>query len=159
MLLLHKEKPDSPMEEEQTESAVEEKQTENAVRPELTFLSVALNIILVAVPLLIGIVILIFGTKAGNAEMIFFGIFWLFGAFTFVLVNPKVHGYLKRAKIDILQIYGGTVTAVIGIGWTLLKYREMHSFEKMAEEFGLWLILPVLIIITGVFQVLKGLIK
>lgn len=89
--------------------------------------------------------------------MIFFGIFWLFGAVTFVLVSPKVHGYLKRAKIDILQIYRGAVTAVIGIGWIVLKYREMHSFEKMADEPGLWLILPVLIIVTGVFQVLKGL--
>lgn len=68
--------------------------------------------------------------------MIFFGIFWLFGAVTFVLVSPKVHGYLKRAKIDILQIYGGAVTAVIGIGWIVLKYREMHSFEKWLKNLG-----------------------
>lgn len=139
------------------QKTMEEKQTENAVRPELAFLSVALNIILVAVPLLIGIAILIFGAKAGDEEMIFFGIFWLFGAFTFVLLSPRVRGYLKRAKVDVLQIYGGAVTAVIGIGWTSLKYREMHSFEKMAEEFGLWLILPILMIATGAFQVLKGL--
>lgn len=116
---------------------------------------IIMSAILVAIVLLAGVIVLILGIKDGNAGLIFAGAFFVFGAFTFVLAALMLQGYFDKVKVDVLGIYMGAVIAAVGIGSIALKYGETHSLEKTIEEFGLWIIIPILMIAVGVIEVVK----
>ena len=116
---------------------------------------IAVTAFLVIIVLLIGIVTLISGIKDGNGMLAFFGAFFLFGAFTFVLAALTLKGYFDKWKINILGMYIGCFLAIVGIGSVVLKYTETYSFEKMLEEFGLWIIVPILMIAGGILEVVQ----
>lgn len=147
-LLLREKKLDIPEKEEQTADTAGTK---------YRLLIVVISVIIAVIPLFIGISILINNGKSGDIRLIFTGVFLIFFACTLVLTVLKLMGYFDRAKVDILQIYSGALSEAIGIGWIALKYRETQSFEKMIDAFGIWFIIPVLIIAIGIYQIIAGL--
>ena len=147
-LLLRQKKLDIPEKEEQTADTAGTK---------YRLLIVVISVIIAVIPLFIGISILINNGKSGDIRLIFTGAFLIFFACTLVLTVLKLMGYFDRAKVDILQIYSGALSEAIGIGWIALKYRETQSFEKVIDAFGIWFIIPVLIIAIGIYQIVTGL--
>ena len=147
-LLLRQKKLDIPEKEEQTADTAGTK---------YRLLIVVISVIIAVIPLFIGISILINNGKSGDIRLIFTGVFLIFFACTLVLTVLKLMGYFDRAKVDILQIYSGALSEAIGLGWIALKYRETQSFEKVIDAFGIWFIIPVLIIAIGIYQIVTGL--
>lgn len=134
-----------------------EEQTDYTAGTKYRLLIVVISVIIAVIPLFIGISILINNGKSGDIRLIFTGAFLIFFACTLVLTVLKLMGYFDRAKVDILQIYSGALSEAIGIGWIALKYRETQSFEKVIDAFGIWFIIPVLIIAIGIYQIVTGL--
>lgn len=134
-----------------------EKQPDHTPGTKYRRLIVVISVMIAAVPLFIGIGLLISNRKGGDIRLIFTGVFLILFACTLVLTILKLEGYFDRAKVDVLQIYSGTLSEAIGIGWIAFKYSETQSFEKMIDASGIWLVLPVLIIAIGIFQIVAGL--
>lgn len=107
---------------------------------------IVISVALVLIALLVGIMLLVQGIFKSDMGMIFAGAFFAFGAFTFVLAALTVKGYFDKLKIDVLGLYIGVLFTVIGIGIVVMIYRQ---------EFGFWVIIPVLMIVAGVFQIVK----
>ena len=72
-----------------------------------------------------------------------------FGSLAFVLGALTLKGCFDKVKIDVLGLYAGAVIAVIGIGFLLLICTETVS------SYGLWVIIPILMIVAGIYQVIK----
>ena len=49
----------------------------------------------------------------------------------------------------------GIVIVVIGAGFLVLKYVESYSLIETVKAFGLWMIIPILMILAGVLQIIK----
>lgn len=116
---------------------------------------IIMSVGLVFIVLLAGIIILIMGIKRMDAILIFMGIFFTFGGFTFVLAALTIRGCFDNYKIDVIGTYIGVLFVVIGIGTIVLKFREFYSMAATMRGFGLWIIIPVLMILVGVIQIIK----
>ena len=102
--------------------------------------------ILVLVTLIAGILILAQGVMNADWKLLFAGGFFAFGAFTFVLAALTVKGCFEHCKVDVLGLYIGILFVVIGIGNIAMIYNQ---------SFGLWIVIPVLMIGVGVVQIIK----
>lgn len=105
--------------------------------------------LLVIIALLAGIFLLICGIKEANVGLIIGGIIFTFGSLAFVLAALTLKGCFDKVKMDVLGLYAGAVIALIGIGFLLLMCKEQ------ANSYGLWIIIPILMAVVGVFQVVK----
>lgn len=92
---------------------------------------------------------LVFGIKEANFGLILGGIIFIFGSLAFVLAALTLKGCFDKLKIDVLGLYAGAVIAIIGIGFLLLMYKEP------VNSYGLWIIIPILVTVVGIFQVIK----
>jgi len=102
--------------------------------------------VLVVVTLVAGIMLIIQGVWISDGGLIFAGGFFTFGAFTFVLGALTVQGYFDKCKVDVVGLYAGILFIAIGGGIIAMISQQ---------EFGLWIIIPVLMVIAGVYQVVK----
>ena len=102
--------------------------------------------ILVFVTLIAGIWILAQGVMNADGKLLFAGGFFAFGAFTFVLAALTVRGCFEHYKVDVLGLYIGILFVVIGIGIIAMIYNQ---------RFGLWIVIPVMMIGAGVLQIIK----
>ncbi len=105
---------------------------------------------LVLFTLVAGIMLLVQGVWTSDGGLIFFGGFFFFGGFTFVLGALAVKGYFDRCKVDVLGLYIGILFIAIGGGILAMIYQQ---------EFGLWIIIPGLMVLVGACQVVKCLKK
>ena len=101
------------------------------------------------------IFLLVLGIKDADLGLILGGVIFTFGSFAFVLAALTIKGCFDKVKIDVLGLYAGIAIAVIGIGFILLKFRESYSLVEIVRSFGLWIIIPILMIAVGVYQVIK----
>lgn len=111
--------------------------------------------ILVSTVLLAGIVLLVLGFRNNSVGMLFGGAFFLFGGGAFVVGALTVHGTFDQFKVDVLGIYMSAVVTVFGIGAVALKCMEHHSLVKAVEEFGLWIIIPAVMILGGIAGIMR----
>lgn len=102
--------------------------------------------ILVFVTLIAGIWILAQGVMNADGKLLFAGGFFTFGAFTFVLAALTAKGIFEHYKVDVLGLYIGILFVVIGIGIIAMIYNQ---------RFGLWIVIPVIMIGAGVLQINK----
>ena len=77
------------------------------------------------------------------------------GSLAFVLAGLTIKGCFDKVKIDVLGLYAGVVIAVIGLGFLLLKHRESYSLIETVKSFGLWIVIPIMMTVVGIFQVVK----
>lgn len=100
---------------------------------------------------------IISGINSKNS-LIFMGGFFTFGTLTFILAALSVLGYFDKFKIDIIGTYVGLLFLVVGIGIILLQNGTTMSLIETIKSFGLWIFIPLMFIIVGVFQLVKCLI-
>ena len=105
--------------------------------------------LLVSIALLAGIFLLLLGIKDAEYGLILGGVIFTFGSLAFVLAALTIKGSFDKAKIDVLGLYAGAVIAVIGIGFLLFMCKGPVSSA------GVWIIIPILMVVAGVFQVVK----
>ena len=117
-----------------------------------TFIFV-ISTLLVVIALLVGIYLLVLGIKDAELGLIFGGMIFTFGSLAFVLAALTMKGCFDKVKIDVLGLYAGAVIAMIGIGFLFLKYRESYSLVETIRAFGLWITIPILMTMVGVYQV------
>lgn len=101
---------------------------------------------------------IITGTNSKNS-LIFFGAFFTFGSITFILAALSVLGYFDKFKIDILGAYIGLLFFIIGIGIILFQTGTTTSLIETIKSFGLWIFIPVMFMIVGIYQFIKSLLK
>lgn len=130
------------------------KKSEKDEESSLTFI-ILMSGLLVLIGLLVGIFLLIFGFKQSNLGIIFSGVIFTFGSFAFVLAALTLKGCFEHLKIDVLGLYAGVVIAVIGAGFILLKFMETYSVSETIQAFGLWIIIPIMMTVVGIYQVIK----
>lgn len=109
-------------------------------------IGIVISVISVLVLLIAGIMLLIQGVMKSDMKLFFAGGFFTFGAFTFVLAALTVKGYFECCKVDVLGLYIGILFVAIGVGIIAMIYRQ---------KFGLWIIIPVLMIGAGMIQIIK----
>lgn len=114
-----------------------------------------ISALLVVSALLVGIFLLVSGIKGADYGLIFGGVIFTSGSLAFVLAGLTIKGCFDRVKIDVLGLYAGIVIAVIGLGFLLLKYRESYSLIETVKSFGLWIVIPIMMTVVGIFQVVK----
>lgn len=102
--------------------------------------------ILVLITLIAGVMLLAQGIVTTDLKLLLVGGFFAFGAFTFVLVALTVKGCFERCKVDVLGLYIGILFVAIGVGIIAMIYQQ---------KFGLWIVIPILMIGAGVVQIIK----
>lgn len=98
------------------------------------------------------------GTNA-NSGLIYFGAFFFLGGMVFVLMFLYAKGVFDQVKIDIIGLYIGFVFFIIGIGIIAFQIGEVSSLMEAVKRMGFWILIPVLFIIIGGFQMLKCLLQ
>ncbi len=116
---------------------------------------IVVSAFLVVTALLAGIVLVVLGVKNGDIGLIFAGAFFAFGAFTFVLAALTIQGRFDKLKMDVLGLYMGTLIAAMGAGIIVFKYSETRSLQQTVELFGLWIAVPLLMIIAGTIKLIQ----
>lgn len=110
----------------------------------------------------IGIVCLILGvrniyradTKTGN-YLVFMGLFFSLGALVFVIGALQFWGCFDRFRVDVAGLFIGLVFVVVGAGILFFQIGENGSLWAVVKSWGGWLLIPVMFIAAGVFQVAK----
>lgn len=111
-------------------------------------LGIILSAVSVLVCIVVGIMLLIRGIMTHDFGLLFAGGFFAFGAFTFVLGVLTIKGCFDKCAIDVLGLYIGILFTLFGGGIIAMIYQQ---------KFGLWIIIPSLMMIAGVFQIVKSL--
>ena len=96
--------------------------------------------------IVVGIGLLIQGFIEKEFGLIFMGGFFFFGALAFLLGILTLKGCFDKCKIDVFGLYVGVLFILIGSGIIAMIYQQ---------KFGLWIAIPVLMIVAGVLQVSK----
>ncbi|MCI8518841.1 MAG: hypothetical protein HFJ51_01625 [Clostridia bacterium] len=58
-----------------------------------------------------------------------------------------------------MGIYIGSVFAIVGIGIILFQNGTTPSFTETIKSMGFWIFIPIIFIITGIFEVIKCIIE
>lgn len=116
---------------------------------------VVMSSVLVAAVLISGAIMLFMGIVKRDIVIAFFGTFFVFGALTFILAVLSLKGCFDKCKIDVLRTYIGSFIAVIGAGFVALKFIETYSVSETVKEFGVWILIPILMIVVGIFTVVN----
>ena len=106
----------------------------------------ALLIVSLIVLLVVGIGLLLEGILEKEFGLFFMGSFFFFGALTFVLGALNIKGCFDKCKIDILGFYVGIFFVLCGSGIIVMVCQQ---------QFGAWVIIPVLMIFAGIIQIVK----
>lgn len=99
---------------------------------------------------------LLIGTNSNNVK-IFMGAFFMLGSFTFVLAYLYIKGYFDHIKIDVVGTYMAAVCILFGIGMIVIQTGTTLSLIKTIESFGLWILVPLILILAGVYLLYKNL--
>lgn len=118
---------------------------------------VIISAVLVAIAFLSGIALLILGFVRMNKAIIFGGAFFTFVSFTFVLFALTVSGRFDKFKTDILGLYVGILFVAMGIGIPAFKFTDTFSLSETVKAFGIGLIIPIMFVAVGMFQIIKTL--
>ncbi len=88
-----------------------------------------------------------------NIVLILVGYIFTLGSFIFILGILYVLGYLDRFKIDVFSFDIGIIFLMLGIGLILFQYGTTLSVIETINSLKLWLLIPLLFIIIGIYQI------
>ena len=94
------------------------------------------------------------GTNDKNF-IIYFGGFFTLGAIAFILVAMKIKGVFDKVKIDVVGFYFGFVIFITETDFILIQNSTTTSFIETIKSPGFWIIIPLLLIVAGLFQMIK----
>ena len=121
--------------------------SKNKAKSKFNFMMI-ISAALVIIAFFSGLIISVLGIMRLDAAMIFAGAFFTFGSFTFILAGLTALGYFDKLKIDVLGMYVGVLFVAIGLGFIAIKYENIQTF-------GFWILIPILLVAAGVFQIIK----
>ena len=75
----------------------------------------------------------------------------------FILFHLSASGFFKKIKTDLLGLYIGIVSALVGMGIPIVKFTEVLSVKGTIKSFGLWIFVPIILFTAGIFQIIKTL--
>ena len=81
--------------------------------------------------------------------------FFVLGATVFILFALSIFGYFDKLKIDVIGTYIGVVFLIIGIGIILIQNGTTMSLIKTIKNMGLWILIPLMFVIVGIYQIIK----
>lgn len=87
--------------------------------------------------------------------LIYFGAFFTLGSFAFILGGLYIKGVFDKIKINVMGLYFGFCFFLIGIGILLFQNGTTTSLLETIKSFGAWIIIPILFILVGLFQIIK----
>ena len=96
---------------------------------------------------------ILIGTNSKNT-LIYFGGFFTLGATAFILAFLYVKGVFSKIKFDIMGLYLGFVFLIVGIGFIMFQ-GGLSSFSETIKSLGIFIIIPILFIGVGIFQIIK----
>lgn len=79
----------------------------------------------------------------------------MLGGSVFVLATLYITGIFDNIKINIFGLYIGIVVLIIGIGIILFQNGITSSLTETVKSMGLWVLIPIMFIIIGIFQIIK----
>ncbi len=94
------------------------------------------------------------GTNA-NSGLIYYGAFFFLGGMVFVLIFLYAKGVFDKVKINILGLYIGFVFFIVGIGIIAFQIGETSSLMEAIKRMRFWILIPILFITAGSFQIIK----
>lgn len=112
---------------------------------------------LVIISLLAGVALLILGIARKEAGIIFAGAFFALVSSVFILFHLSASGFFKKIKTDLLGLYIGIVSALVGMGIPIVKFTEVLSVKGTIKSFGVWIFVPIILFTAGIFQIIKTL--
>lgn len=101
---------------------------------------------------------ILLGTNSKNG-LIYFGAFFTLGSLTFVIAALTIMGYFDKFKIDVLGLYIGVLFIIVGIGIILFQTGTTRTLFETVKSFGLWMLIPIMLILVGVIQTIKCITK
>ncbi len=93
------------------------------------------------------------GTNS-SMMMVMIGAFFVLVGMVFVLVGCQSLGLFDKFHFDIIGSYVGFVFLIVGIGVFCFQTGTSSLIEGI-KMMGLWILIPLLFICTGVFQLVK----
>ena len=90
-----------------------------------------------------------------NSMLIYFGAFFFLGGMVFVLGFLYILGVFDKIKINLLGLYIGIVSITVGIGILGIKLGELSSLISVIKQMKFWILIPIMFIIVGIFQIIK----
>lgn len=112
---------------------------------------------LVIISFLAGVALLVLGIGRKEAGIIFAGAFFALVSSVFILFHLSASGFFKKIKTDLLGLYIGIVSALVGMGIPIVKFTEVLSVKGTIKSFGLWIFVPIILFLAGIFQIIKTL--
>lgn len=88
--------------------------------------------------------------------LIYFGAFFTLVSLTFVMAIFTTLGYFDKCRIDVMQTYIGVVFLIVGIGVICFQTGITGSVVKSIQSLGIFIMVPILFIIVGGMQIIKG---
>lgn len=116
--------------------------TNKIIKTDLSFLVYIIPIIIIIMSIIAGIYVLIIGFKNNNLMTIYLGLFFILVSSTFILGGLYILGYLKEI---LLKIYISLLIIIIGFITIFIM-----------SEINLWILVPVIMIITGIISLIKA---
>ena len=98
------------------------------------------------------------GTNA-NSLLIYFGIFFFLNGMAFILGYLDILGVFYKIRINIFGLYIGIVFSIVGIGFIRLQLGKASSIISVIKQIKFWILIPIMFIITGIFQIVKCLLE
>ncbi len=96
------------------------------------------------------------GINSHNS-LIFFGIFFMIiPVMIFLGILSKI-GVFNKFKIDFFGFLAGIVFLIIGVGFIFYNFLMTGSFSGVLKNLGLWIIIPNLFIIVGIYLIIYSL--
>ena len=65
----------------------------------------------------------------------------------------RIHDSLK---IDVIGTYNGFIFLIIGIGFIMFQKGTYDFFSEVIKAMKLWIVIPIMFIVVGIFLVNKG---
>ena len=90
-----------------------------------------------------------------DSILIYFGTFFVLGGMVFVLSFLYILGVFDKTKINVLGLYIGIVCIILGIGIITIQFGEGASLMSVIKQMRFWILVPIIFIATGIFQVIK----
>ncbi len=97
---------------------------------------------------------ILIGTNRNNG-LIYFGAFFILGGMVFILIFLYAKGVFDKVKVNIIGLYIGIVFLVVGIGIIAFQMGEVSSLMEAIKRMRFWILIPIMFIIIGVFQIVK----
>lgn len=89
--------------------------------------------------------------------LIYFGAFFTLGGSIFVFAALYIKGVFDKVKFNVMGTHMGIVCTMIGIGIILFQNGMTSSFIETIKTMKFWILVPILLIISGIYLTIKSL--